>query len=164
MGIQEVDPIMSLSAQVSALANQIANVTMREALSNEAVMVATTSYMGEGVGVEQEQCQFVNNRNFNYCPNNLPTHYYLGLRNHENFSYANPRNALQQPPPGFHQLVVEKKPSVEELLSTFIVETRRRFNKDEAQLESIKIHCTNISASIKSLEMQVGQLATKLKN
>ncbi|GMN73183.1 hypothetical protein TIFTF001_056063, partial [Ficus carica] len=71
----------------------------------------------------QEQVQFVNNRNFNYRPNHLPTHYHPDLRNHENFSYANNRNVLQ-PPPGFNQQAVEKKPSVEDLLSTFIVETR----------------------------------------
>ena len=113
-------------------------------------MVATTSYTSEGVGVEQEQCQYVNNRNFNYRPNNLPTHYHPGLRNHENFSYANPRNAMQ-PPPGFQQLVAEKKPSIEDLMSTFIVEIRGRFNKDEAQLDSIETYCTN---TMKSLEMQ----------
>ena len=101
-GIHEVDPIVSLSAQVSTLANQIVAFTTRESSSKEAAMVATTSYMGEGVGVEQEQCQYVNSQNFNYHPNHLPTHYHPGLRNHENFSYANPRNALQQPPLGFH--------------------------------------------------------------
>ena len=96
-GIHEVDPIVSLLAQVLALANQIAAFTTNESSSNEAVMVATTSYMGDGVGVglEQEQCLYINNRNFNYRPtNNLPTYYHPSLRNHKNFSYANPRNTL----------------------------------------------------------------------
>ena len=56
VGIHEVDPIVSLSAQVSALANQITDFTTKESTSKETTMVATTSYMGEGVGVEQEQC------------------------------------------------------------------------------------------------------------
>ena len=56
VGIYEVDPIVSLSAQVSTLANQIITFTTRESSSKEAAMVATTSHMGEGVGVEQEQC------------------------------------------------------------------------------------------------------------
>ena len=60
--------------------------------------------------------------------------------------------------------MAEKKPSVEELLSTFIVETRGRFNKDEAKLDNIETHCTNMSATMNSLETQVGQLATELKN
>ena len=65
-----------------------------------------------------------NNRNYNYQPNNnLPTHYHPGLRNHENFFYANPRNALQ-PPPGFPQPLAQKKPSCEEMLSTFIMKTK----------------------------------------
>ena len=44
------------------------------------------------------------------------------------------------------------------------METRGRFSKDEARLDSIETHCTNMSATIKSLEVQVGQLATELKN
>ena len=69
-----------------------------------------------------------------------------------------------EPPPGFQQPVAEKKPSVEDLLSTFIMETRGRFNKNEARLDDIKTHCTNMNVSIKSLEVQIGQLATKLKS
>ena len=105
----------------------------------------------------------MNNWNFNYCLNNLPTHYRLGLCNHENFSYANPRNSLQ-PPSWFQQLVVEKKPSIEVLLSTFIVETRGRFNKYEEQLDNIETYYTNMNASMKSLEMQLGQIANEINN
>ena len=161
--IREVDPIVSISTEVSALANQIAAFTTKESSSKETAMVATTSYMVEGVRVEQEQCQYLKNCDFNYCPNNLPTHYHSSLRNHENFSHANQRNTLQ-PPPGFQQPLVEKKHSIEYLLSMFIVETRGRFNKSEARIDNIKTHCTNMSASIKSLEVQMGQLATKLKS
>ena len=96
--------------------------------------------------MDPEQCQFVNKRNYNFQPNNnLPTHYHPGLRNHENFSYGNPNNALQ-PLPGFPRLLAEKKPSLEDLLGTFIVETRGRFNKDEAHLNNIETHCANMSA------------------
>ena len=49
-GILEVDPIVSLSAQVSTLANQIAAFTTREASSRKkAAMVATTSFSGDGL-------------------------------------------------------------------------------------------------------------------
>ena len=163
-GIHEVNPIVSLFTQVSALANQIAAFTTKKSSSKEAVMVATASYMGDGVGVKQEQCQYINNQNLYYRPtNNFPTHYHPGLRNHENVSYANPRNTLQ-PPPGFPQPLAEKKTSYEEMLSTFIMETRGRFRKDKATLDSIESNCTNMSATMKSLEVQVGQLATELKN
>ena len=54
-GILEVDPIMSISAQVSALANQITTFTTGEAsASKKVVMVETTSFSGDGVGIDQE--------------------------------------------------------------------------------------------------------------
>ena len=126
-------------------------------------MVCTSSQSMEGVVMDPKQCQLVNNQNYNFQPNNnLPTHYHPGLRNHENFSYGNPNNALQALL-GFPQLLVEKKSSLENLLSTFIVKTRGRFNKDEAYLDNIETHCANMSTSIKFLEVQVGQLASELK-
>ena len=44
------------------------------------------------------------------------------------------------------------------------METRGRFNKDEARLDSIKTHCSNMTATMKNLETQMGQLANELKN
>ena len=164
-GIHEVDPTMSFLAQVSTLVNQIASFTTRDTASRESAMVASSSsYSGDGVGLDAEQCQFINNRNYNYQPNNnLPSHYHPSLRNHENFSYANQRNALQ-PPPGYSQLLAGKKPTCEELSITFIMETRERFSKYEAHLDSIETHCIKMSATMKSMETQVGQLANELKN
>ena len=55
-GIHEVDPIMSLSAQIFALAKQIASSTTRDAASKESAMVASSSsYSGDGVGLDKEQ-------------------------------------------------------------------------------------------------------------
>ena len=66
-GIHEVDLIMSLSAQVLALANQIASFTTRDAASKESTMVASSSsYSRDDVGLDVEQCQFINNRNYNF--------------------------------------------------------------------------------------------------
>ena len=63
-GIHEVDPIMSLSAQVSALANQKASFTTSDVASRESAMVASSSsYSGDNVGLDIEQCQFLNNMN-----------------------------------------------------------------------------------------------------
>ena len=44
------------------------------------------------------------------------------------------------------------------------MKTKGRFSKDEARLDSIETHCTNMNATMKSLEVQVGQLAIELKN
>ena len=64
-GIHEVDPIVSLSAQVSTLASQISAFTNRKAYSSkESVMVIhglCSSQSMKGVVMDQEQCQFVNN-------------------------------------------------------------------------------------------------------
>ena len=55
VGIHEVDSILSSSAQVSALANQIASFTTRDASVRESAMVASSSsYGGESVGLEAE--------------------------------------------------------------------------------------------------------------
>ena len=43
-GIHEVDPIMSLLPQVSALANQIASFTTKDAASRELAMVASVGH------------------------------------------------------------------------------------------------------------------------
>ena len=144
---------MSLSAQVSTLGNLITSFNARDTPSRELAMVCASSKSMEGVVMDLEQCQFVNNQNYNFWPNNnLLTHYHNGLRNQENFSYGNLNNALQ-PSPGFPWPLAEKKPSLEDLLSTFIMETRGRFNKDEARLDNIETHCANMSASVKSLDV-----------
>ena len=50
------------------------------------------------------------------------------------------------------------------MLSIFIMETRGRFTKDEAWLDSIETHYSNMNATMKNLETQLGQLASELKN
>ncbi|KAI3463774.1 hypothetical protein Pfo_020437 [Paulownia fortunei] len=84
-----------------------------------------------------EQVNFVNNCNFNFRGNQLPTHCHPGLRNHENFSYAN-----------------------------FIGETRAQLNKDEAKIDNIETQlghlASSLGAQMKSMETQIGQLATEI--
>ncbi|KAJ4723214.1 DNA-directed DNA polymerase [Melia azedarach] len=60
--------------------------------------------------------------------------------------------------------MVKKKPSLEDLLSTFVMETRNQFNKNEPRLDNMETHMVNIGATVKSLEVQVGQLATSIKS
>ena len=51
--ILKVESIVSLSAQLSTLANQIAAFTTRKAsASKEAAMVAMISFSGDGVGID----------------------------------------------------------------------------------------------------------------
>ena len=65
--IHEVDPIVSLSAQVSALASQISAFTTKDAFSSKKVSHGLCSSQSmEGVVMDPEQCQFVNNQNYNF--------------------------------------------------------------------------------------------------
>ncbi|KAI3451360.1 hypothetical protein Pfo_008025 [Paulownia fortunei] len=144
------DSFTQLVAQVSALSNQIAAWTSNGASQGMDSTASTSISFMDTKG--NEQVNFVNNRNFNFRGNQLPTHYHSGLRNHENFSYANNRNVMQPPPcynnpPHPNPQVGEKKASVEDLISTFIGETRGRLNKDEAKIDNI--------------ETQLGHLASK---
>ncbi|KAJ4724830.1 DNA-directed DNA polymerase [Melia azedarach] len=60
--------------------------------------------------------------------------------------------------------MVEKKPSLKDLLSTFVVEIRNRFNKNEASLDNMETYMVNMGATVKSLEVQVGHLVTSIKS
>ena len=44
------------------------------------------------------------------------------------------------------------------------METRGRFNKDKARLDSIETYCSNMNVTMKNLETQLGQLANELKS
>lgn len=55
--------------------------------------------------------------------------------------------------------LLKEKPSLEDILGTFISENRMRFNKEESRLDNIKIHMTHIGPTMKNLEVQIGQLA-----
>lgn len=99
--------------------------------------------------------------NFNFKGNSFPNYYHPGLRKYEKFSYGNTKNVLQ-PPPSLDKQVVEKKPSVDDLWVFFITDTSSRINKDEARMGNIEAHMTNMGVTVKSLEIQIGQLATSI--
>ena len=161
-GLYEVDPITALIAQMSFLTNQIVALTTQGS-QLKVEIGAATSISHHGNEMENEQVQYVNNCNLNYRGNNLPNYYHLGLRNNQNFSYGNTKNVIQ-PPPGFNNQAVKKKPSFEDLQGTFISETRSRFNKNEPRLDNLETHISNIGATLKSLEVQIGQLATTINS
>ncbi|XP_028088313.1 uncharacterized protein LOC114288887 [Camellia sinensis] len=72
-------------------------------------------------------------------------------------------NVLQpQPLPGFDSQPSEKKMSLEDAMVSFVQETNARFKKTDSQLDNIKTHCTNMGATMKNLEVQIGQLATTI--
>ncbi|XP_073061697.1 uncharacterized protein [Primulina eburnea] len=122
-GVYAVDPITPLTAQVSALTTQIAAMNK----------VSTSDIEGPSLVTEElstpEEAQYINNRNQGgyggYKGNPPPNTYHPGLRNHENFSYANNKNVLN-PPLGFNTSKGEGKPSLEDLIGTFVAESGKR--------------------------------------
>ncbi|GMN69127.1 hypothetical protein TIFTF001_038197 [Ficus carica] len=116
-----------------------------------------------GAERDYEQVHYVNNQNYNYRGNNLPHYYHPGLHNHENLSYGNSSNVLHLPP-SFESQASEKKPSIEDLLNTFIVEMKARFKKDEVRLDNLETHMSNMGTTMKSLEVKIGQLATSINS
>ncbi|XP_075486399.1 uncharacterized protein LOC142526010 [Primulina tabacum] len=82
-------------------------------------------------------------------------------QNHENLSYANNKNVLN-PPPGFNTSNGEGKPSFEDLVGTFVSESGKRMARTESRLDNLETHMTNIGASLKILESQVGQITKQL--
>ncbi|XP_022851217.1 uncharacterized protein LOC111373002 [Olea europaea var. sylvestris] len=140
-GLYEVDPITALAAQMSSLTNQIAALTSHGSQKkSKSIMATSTAY--QKVERENEQLQYVNDRNFNQKGNYSGNNYYLGFNNQ----------------------AFERKLSLEDILGTFISETRSRFNKDEARLDSIETHMTNLGATVKNLEVQIGQIATAIQS
>ncbi|XP_062086021.1 uncharacterized protein LOC133792115 [Humulus lupulus] len=129
----------------------------------ESVVVAAAM---QGQDISPEQAQFMENCSFtnNYRSNHMPNYYHPGLRNHEKFFYANNKNVLQ-PPPGFNsQQQQEKKQSLEDILGTFIMESNKRFGKNEARLDNIETHMTNMGASMKKIETQESCQAVSLRS
>ncbi|XP_073056873.1 uncharacterized protein [Primulina eburnea] len=119
-GVYAVDPITSLTAQVSALTTQIA--TMNKA--------STSNFEGPSVVVEEshtpEEVQYINNKNFGG---------FGGYRG---------------------------KPSFEDLVGTFIVESGKRMSRTESRLDNLETHMASIGATLKILESQVGQITKQL--
>ena len=131
--------------------------------------------------------QYLNGtRSYNFKSNlNLPTHYTLALKNHENFSYGEraqqghrPGQNFQQhyASPGFQQQQQgsqraenqgqRRSSSFEEQMLTFMGENKRLLNIHELKFADLAafqantvVFQANTNASLKNLETQVGKLA-----
>ncbi|GLU07084.1 hypothetical protein SLE2022_240580 [Rubroshorea leprosula] len=84
--------------------------------------------------------------------------YNPGWKNHPNFSWSNNQNIVKQPP-GFQQ-PLEKKSDLEDLLKKYIAVNESRFQSQETATKSLEAAVQNQGASIRNLEVQVGQLAS----
>ena len=133
-----MDQFSKLSAQISILTNQLSVLTQG---TSKAVDIT-------------EEANFMNGRNLSFRNNHVPNQYHPGLQNHENFSYTNTRNVLQQSlgfdAGNYYGVDVDaKKPSLEDLLASFIKETRARLNKlDEEKIDKIEDQVTQLNTIV----------------
>ncbi|KAG9446755.1 hypothetical protein H6P81_012883 [Aristolochia fimbriata] len=183
-GIQNVDPIEALQAQVESLTNQLSKL-------HKPFLVAQICDMCGGGHPSQEgqagnfqavnsfdQANYVSNFRRSNDPYNNP--FNPGWRSHPNFSWSNNNNqqsSTQQPiaqtrsPPGFQRPAQEpkQKPSLEDMFSKFLATQDKRdaltnssFQAQEASLKIQEASLKNQEASIRNLEIQMGQLANAI--
>ena len=135
-----------------------------------------------------EEAKYMNEqRSYHFKPNpNLPTHYAPALRNHENFSYGggaqqgprlgqNYQKTYAQPRFQEQQQLRENRgeyqgqkrtQSFEDQMLHFMSENKRILNLHEKKFSdldnfqaNIAMFQTNTNASLKNMEVQIGQLA-----
>ena len=140
-----------------------------------------------------EETKYMNEqRNYHFKPNpNLPTHYTPALRNHEIFSYG--EGAQQGPRHGqnYHQVYTQHRfrqqqqqnrdnrgeyqgqkrtQTFEDQVLQFMTENKRmnvhekKFTELENFQDNTIVFQTNINATLRNFETQVGQLALSLQS
>ncbi|KAL8501440.1 hypothetical protein ACS0TY_020827 [Phlomoides rotata] len=111
------------------------------------------TYQAQGQSYNQGQGRFQN------APQQFPgggTSYNPNARKHENFSYSNPKVAVQYPPgfdPGAKPPNNEGRPSTDEMLSLIYKEMKEKDAKVDEYMKSN-------NNQMKNMEFQIGQLAT----
>ena len=95
-GVIELNKMLAIKAKVDALMSKMNNQEKKNHSANEVGIVggAEKKKIDQGLAHEGpyqvEEVQYIqSNSSYNFKPNNnLPTHYTLALRNHENLSYG----------------------------------------------------------------------------
>ncbi|XP_062083461.1 uncharacterized protein LOC133789704 [Humulus lupulus] len=170
-GVHELDAISMLSAQVATLTKQLQqnNIQAQAPVMQMQIMCELCGgphlfeqcIMRDLNNMPMEQVQTIGNFQ---RPSNNPysMNYNQGWRNHPNFSWTSGQGSQQQfqqsqpqylrPPPGFYQS--QNRPPQQQ------IPTRQ----PEAQPDVLNQFMTETRASIRSLETQIGQLATLMAN
>src|SRR3954462_4400962 len=171
-GVLDVDEMTSLKAQLAAMQKQMSRMQVNAAQVPMLVCElcagghATRDCQGGNTFGPQEQVNFANNfqrGQGNSYGNPYPHAYNPNWRtSHPNFSWGNNSNPQQQQQQPQHQQQQKfeqhpKKSGIEDLLTKYI-------EGNEKRLESNDMLIKNQSASIKNLEMQMGQIHNLLSN
>ncbi|KAL9416753.1 hypothetical protein AB3S75_039861 [Citrus x aurantiifolia] len=159
VGAHNVDVITALSAQMTDLSNKLEHLNA-SAIQTQVCELCRGNHTSVNCQVgspfassSAEQAHYVSN--FRRQQNNLYSNTYNpGWRNHQNLSWNNTQNTLK-PPPGFQPQ--EKKLNVEDALTQLTTNMSQFMTKTETTFQ-------NQTASIRNLEVQVGQIANLLSS
>ena len=109
----ELNKMSEIEAKLDTIKNRMNNQEIIGNSCNEVGVVdgaeqkcATDEGLAHERPYQVEEAQFVNgNRSYNFNPNNnLPTHYTLALRNHDNFSFGGGMQQGPRPVQNFQQI------------------------------------------------------------
>lgn len=140
-GVHEVDAITALAAQMEMLNKKIDRMQAHSPIACDFCGGNHPNHECQASSSNSsfDQANYVSN--FSRPNNAFSNTYNPGWRNHPNFAWN--QNNVKQQPPGFQSQ--EKKPNLEDLMAKFLNTAESRFQNQEA--------------SIRNLEVQVGQLA-----
>ncbi|CAH9079820.1 unnamed protein product [Cuscuta epithymum] len=142
-GMYEVGASTELAIQISELSKQMKNMCSMMAMNQSAAAV------NEMPEASLEQANMMNSYNQRSRNDPFSNSYNPGWRNHPNFSWSNAQQGNQP-------TVEPKKPSLEDTLQNFmqICSNNQRVNEQRFQ---------RTDASLRKLEVQVGQIAESLQ-
>ncbi|XP_060961982.1 uncharacterized protein LOC133032150 [Cannabis sativa] len=175
-GVLEVDALTALTAQMASMTNILKNMNMGGSVQPAAaIQRAEISCVYCGDGHTFENCPsnpasvcYVGNQNFNRNNNPYSNSYNPTWKHHPNFSWggqgasssgAQQAQGKQSFPPGFSQQPRPQQPHQPQGSQTSSLESLMRdyMAKNDAVIQSQ-------AASLRNLEVQLGQLANDLKN
>ncbi|KAM6551726.1 hypothetical protein CsatB_001534 [Cannabis sativa] len=174
-GVLEVDALTALTAQMASMTNILKNMNMGGSVQPAAaIQRAEISCVYCGDGHTFENCPsnpasvcYVVNQNFNRNNNPYSNSYNPSWKNHPNFSWGGQGasssgaqgQGKQSFPPGFSQQPRPQQPHQPQGSQTSSLESLMRdyMAKNDAVIQSQ-------AASLRNLEVQLGQLANDLKN
>ncbi|KAI3461414.1 hypothetical protein Pfo_018077 [Paulownia fortunei] len=164
-GVHDVDALATLAAQVAAaLSKQFNSIhTNPTPILIEVCNFCSGPHHSMECQVgnsfipsQPEQAHFVGNANWQNNP--YSNTYNLGWRNHPNFSWRNGQNAVGAQPANYqsqNQSQQVPKAPLEDAIEKFMARTEATLQKQESIIQ-------NQSATIRSLEIQIGQISSML--
>ncbi|XP_016648321.1 PREDICTED: uncharacterized protein LOC107880735 [Prunus mume] len=163
-GVHDVDAITALTAQISTLSKQLGSLNVNAIQTPNVICefcAGNHSSADCNNGNPFSALKQVNQvGDFNRQRNNPYSNTYNpGWKNDPNFSWSNNQNA-QKPPPGFPPQ--EKKVGLEDVLTQLAGNTSTLSNDTNQFMSKTETTLQNQAASIRNLEVQMGQLAQVL--